>query len=484
MTGLPVVIIGAGLAGLTCATRAAALGLDVVVLEAGGDALYPCNTRLSGGLFHIAMEDLTAPPEVAVARIRAATRGEGDESLAWALARNVRPALDWLRGEGVGFMKVGPDGLRKFSLAPPRVRRTGVHWRGRAGDTLLRTLAGALDRRGGRILFGHEATGLVMGDGRCTGVTLRRGGAETTMDAAFVVVCDGGFQADMDLMRRHVSPAPERLLMRNACTGRGAGIAMATAAGADVVGMGSFYGHVHHRDAMTTEALWPFPVLDSLCAAGILVDGTGRRFCDEGLGGIACANAIACLADPLSAHVIFDDAIWAGPGRNWLLPANPWLIAAGGTVTSAGTLAGLGAAIGLDPGALEATVAGYNAALAAGTGHRPARTTATYAAMPVAGERFHAIPVCAGVTYTMGGLRTDAAARVLDRGGAPIPGLLAAGAATGGLEGGSHAGYSGGLSKAAVFGYIAAASMAEAARDPAAGMAAGWTAGVARRRAQ
>lgn len=464
MTGEPILIIGAGLAGLACATRAAALGLDVTVLETGSDALYPCNTRISGGLFHIAMDDLTALPEVAVGRIRQATRGACDETLAEALARHARPALEWLRGEGVSFMKAGPDGLRKFSLAPPRVRRTGLHWRGRGGDTMLRVLTGALARRGGRLLYGHEVTALISEEGRCCGVVARSGGVEKTFPARAVVLADGGFQANAELMRRYISPVPEKLLMRNARTGRGAGLRMATAIGADLVGQESFYGHVHHRDAMVTSALWPFPVLDSLCASGILVDAAGRRFCDEGLGGIYCANAIAKLADPLSAHVIFDDAIWKGPGTSWLLPANPYLISAGGAVTSADTLDDLALAIGLDPLALEATVSTYNASLARGAEQQPPRSTSPYAAMPIAEGRFHAIPVCAGVTYTMGGLRIDAAARVLTVAGAPISGLFAAGATTGGLEGGPSAGYSGGLSKAAIYGFIAANSLAAAAR--------------------
>src|SRR5690606_25038065 len=138
---------------------------------------------------------------------------------------------------GVGFMKAGPDGLRKFSLAPPRVRRTGVHWRGRGGDTMLRTLAAALHRAGGRVLLAHEAQSLRIAGSRCTGVTARHGDAEKVFAADAVVICDGGFQADPAMVAQHISARPERLLMRNAQSGRGAGIRMAQAIGADVTGM-------------------------------------------------------------------------------------------------------------------------------------------------------------------------------------------------------------------------------------------------------
>jgi fumarate reductase flavoprotein subunit len=113
---------------------------------------------------------------------------------------------------------------------------------------------------------------------------------------------------------------------------------------------------------------------------------------------------------------------------------------------------------------LEATVAAYNAACASSdfAGLAPPRSTDRFKPMPIARGPFVAIPACAGITYTMGGIRIDPNARVLDNNGAPIPGLYAAGAATGGIEGGPAIGYTGGLSKSAVFGFQAAEHAASA----------------------
>lgn len=66
---------------------------------------------------------------------------------------------------------------------------------------------------------------------------------------------------------------------------------------------------------------------------------------------------------------------------------------------------------------------------------------------------FVAVRVQAGVTHTIGGLKIDAQARVLDGAGAPIPELYAAGADVGGI---STGGYSSGLAAALVLGRIAA----------------------------
>ena len=61
------------------------------------------------------------------------------------------------------------------------------------------------------------------------------------------------------------------------------------------------------------------------------------------------------------------------------------------------------------------------------------------------------MPICAAITNTMGGIVVDGdaprARQINDR---PIPGLYAAGSTVGGLDGGPHAGYVGGLIKATI----------------------------------
>jgi succinate dehydrogenase/fumarate reductase flavoprotein subunit len=64
-----------------------------------------------------------------------------------------------------------------------------------------------------------------------------------------------------------------------------------------------------------------------------------------------------------------------------------------------------------------------------------------------------AVRVCASVTHTLGGLRIDARARVLDEAGEPVGGLHAAGADAGGIFTG---GYGSGLAAALVLGLAAA----------------------------
>ncbi len=244
---------------------------------------------------------------------------------------------------------------------------------------------------------------------------------------------------------------------------------MAEAAGARLTEAGSFYGHLLARDSLTNSRLWPYPTMDTLVGGAIMVDRHGRRFLDEGLGGIALSNALARSDDPLAATAVFDQAIWNSAGRVELVPPNPQLLTAGGTLLSASGLAALATEIGVPVDNLQHTIATYNQAVAAGEGGRldPPRSSGRMfgesrgsgkrvSLMPIAMPPYYAIPLVAGISYTMGGIEIDARARVIGKDGAAIPGLYAAGSCTGGLEGGPLGGYVGGLMKAAGLGLIAA----------------------------
>ncbi|CAO3440922.1 FAD-dependent oxidoreductase [Azospirillum endophyticum] len=455
-------VIGAGIAGLVAANRAAELGLGVVVLEKGTEDRYLCNSRYTGGAFHIGMRSLNRPVEEVKDTIRSETDGFVEEALVTMLATEAPRAIDWLRRQGIRFMKAGPRDWQDTVLAPPALPQPGLNWEGRGGDTLLRTLGAALEKRGGSIHRGVRARELVMEDGRCVGLRAERNGETLTIEARAVVIADGGFQGDPDLVRAHVSPVPEAVRQRGAGTGGGDGLRMAAAAGAALRGTPYVYGHLLCQDALTNDKLWPYPWLDELVMAGLVVDGTGVRVVDEGRGGVHVTNRIAKLDDPLGTTVIFDRPIWDGPGTEAIIPANPHLPRVGGTVIEADTLEGLAEKLGIPADRLTATVAAYNAAVDGGgtAGLTPPRSTGRARPFPIRQGPFMAIRLVAGMTYTMGGIAIDEHGRVRREDGTPIGGLFAAGATTGGLEGGDAIGYVGGLTKSSVTGLRAAEAAA------------------------
>jgi fumarate reductase flavoprotein subunit len=457
------VVIGGGVAGLVAASRAAEFGLSVVVLEQGEDERYLCNSRLTGGFFHVAMNAITRSAEELRAAVDQASGGAADPELRDGLAEGILPAVTWLKQRGVRFVRGGPLDWMDHVLSPPGLRRPGLNWQGRAGDVLLRDMAEWLQKSRGKIYRGHRAYRVNFEGDRVAGLTAERADGSLVDFAGAVLIADGGFQDNPDLVRKYISPRPEALLRRGAGSGRGDGLRMAQSAGAELVGLECFYGHVQPRDAMSNSGLWPYPILDILCAAGVVVDRSGRRFADEGLGGVHLSNAIARLDDPLGAVVIFDQAIWGGPGREYILPPNPLAVDGGARLVISDTIAEMAAALEIPRSALEASVSEYNAACDRGAlaSLRPPRSTHVARPYQICEPPYLAMRLCAGITYTMGGIHTDRFGRVLTANGHVIDGLYAAGSTTGGLEGGPRAGYIGGLSKAVAFGFASANDLAK-----------------------
>lgn len=448
------IVIGGGIAGLVAGTRAAERGLKVAILEKGEAPDYKCNTRWSGGIVHVGYVNPKEPAANLAAGIERNTEGYTDPALAQLLIEQTTKVIDWLRVQGVRFIRTGSLSYLAWTMAPPRALVAGMDWRGRGPDVMLRTLTDRLRKLGGTLHLGVKAERLVVDGDRVTGVEA----TGQRFEAKAVVIADGGFQANKALLRQHMMSNPESVKQRGAETGMGDGMRMAAEVGGAVSAMDCFYGHLLSRDAMTNDKVWPYPELDAMAVAGIVVNPAGQRFLDEGKGGVHMANTIARAEDPLFATLIMDTPIWEGPGRSARIPANPALERAGGTILRGTTLRELAGVAGLDPDGLEATVAAYNTACASGdfASLRPVRSTDKAKPTPIARGPFVAIPACAGITYTMGGIRIDTDARVLNEAGTPIAGLYAAGATTGGIEGGPAIGYTGGLSKSAVFGFRAA----------------------------
>jgi fumarate reductase flavoprotein subunit len=315
----------------------------------------------------------------------------------------------------------------------------------------MQRLEANLMKRQGRLLRGSHVRALKRG---ADGIEVEIDGA-ATMRAPAVVIADGGFTSNLDMLfQAGVSPAPEKLLARNGGAAVGDGLRFAQSLGGQVSdGMNNFYGHLHSRDAMQSTRHWPRPVTDDLAAAAIVIDENGLRFTDEALGGIWISNAIARQPDPLGTTIVFDQAIWDGPpGRNHVQPPNPLVAEAGGTIHCADNLVELAAMIRLAPQQLLSVVDEYNAAVDAGTLDQlsPSRRNAPHKAWPIRVAPFYAMPICAAITNTMGGIVVNGDGAVLDANDKPIPGLYAAGSTVGGLDGGPDAGYVGGLIKAVI----------------------------------
>lgn len=455
-----VVAIGGGFSGLVPACRAAELGLSAAVLEARTEDLYPCSSRYSNGVAHVMSLPIPTDPDLLFNAIMTGSGSFARPALARAVADNAQRAIDWLTQQGAEFSSYsqGRDRPGQRILAPTARAIAGLEWQGRGPDLLMRRLEAGLASRNGTVMRGTKVEALAVENGACVGVEAMRDGKRIRIGAKAVVIADGGFAANPAMIAKYIVARSDRLLARVGPGANGDGIRMAEQAGAAVGGFGAFYGHVQNRNAMSNSRLWPYPHLDAAGELGILVGPDGKRFTDEGLGGVCMANAIAHLSDPLSAFLIVDDAIWrAEPSVTTTVPANPVMAEAGGDILSAPDLAALAVRTALPAQALAQTVRDYNQAVERNDLASLAvpRTTARQKPMPIRVGPFHAVPLCAGVTGTMGGVVINEHAQALRPDGSVFPGLYAVGTPTAGLEGGPRAGYVGGLSKGFVLGLLA-----------------------------
>jgi tricarballylate dehydrogenase len=173
---------------------------------------------------------------------------------------------------------------------------------------------------------------------------------------------------------------------------------------------------------------------------GIVVDRSGRRFFDEGAGLMhetweGLARDIHFKAPGSMAFAILDSRMLQIPDYQRAIRSEVPPVRADDVVS-------LARQIGVVAETLARTVADYNAActgdparfdptrcdgLAAAKSLQPPKSNWARA---IREPPFLAFPLVGAVAYTFGGLATDDRARVL-RGGAPIPGLYAAGEITG-----------------------------------------------------
>ncbi len=446
------VIVGGGLAGMVAARRLQQLGVTPVVLERGETEGGANNARISGGLLHVAMAAMDEKPESLHHRLLEETDGEIDADLARVYADNAGRATDWLLGEGVEVKPKSQAPCQRFALYPHElaVARRIVPTRG--PDRAMTALYQAARAGGAQVILGASAEALRPAGGGRWIVAYRSAGRWGERTARTVLVADGGFQGNPEMLARYVGPNAPQCLLRAMPSATGAGLRMLMAVGAKAVGLGRIYGHMVSADALSNDMLWPYPSVDKLCLQGILVGRQGERFVTRASEGVRLVTELARTEDPRGYRAVFDEELWrtAGVDSPYGTPVpNPGLVERGGTLVSAGSIRKLARAIGMEAGPLERAVADHNA--------DPSRVA-------VGTPPFYAMPVIPGITFTMGGVKIGPACEVLDEMDRPIPGLFAAGSTTGGLHGGPRGGYVGGLAVALTFGLLAAETIARTVR--------------------
>ena len=344
------------------------------------------------------------------------------------------------------------------------------------GNALIGRLKLSLDKRGVPIWTGTALRELVRApDGRVTGVIAERAGQRLAIGARRgVILAAGGFERSPDLRARYLKASPNPDWSGSQPNNTGDALVAAMAVGAATDRLDSAWRapalHVPGEDRAR-----PLFIERSLPGA-IIVNQAGQRYMNESsdyhLAGQAMIDNDKPGAGTSPSFVIFDAVFkWRYP-MGPVMPMLPvWALprAVRGILFRDATIAGLARKLGLDPAALEQSVARFNAHVASGTDadfHRgehfydtlfgDPRLPKNPSLAPVAKAPFYALRIYPGDIGTNGGLVTDTQGHVLDGAGKPIAGLYATGNLVAAPMARSYPGGGATLGPAMTFGYLAA----------------------------
>lgn len=442
-----VAIIGAGVAGLSAAVSASAMGARVIVLEAADEV--GGSSRLSGG--HILAAGTHMQREAGI-------EGDTPEALfeyyttlnQWMIEPNVvkrfcdegAETLKWLCDLGIEFVpQIFVPGVNSV----PR-----EHIPVGAGAGVVEGLDAACSRQSVEFVFQTRVEELMTDDtGTVTGLVADGQPIKT----GAVIIATGGFGANPEFLKKYFPNSDsggDGTWYIGCTTARGDGIPLGQSVGAGLDG--------HNRGLLLASPGFSEDLEIPLPNWAMMVGRSGRRFTNENVHYSMMAGIIEKAGGV--GFVILDEptrlaaesqegnrAYWVGD-----IIAKK---ADEGIVHRADTIEELANMAGINPATLAGSIERYNKDADAGEDKAYLKVSA--GALPtISKPPFYAVEVRNSIIcWTGTGLRINENAQVLNEQEQTISGLYAAGEAVGSLHGDRYAGGGGSFGGGAVFGKLA-----------------------------
>jgi fumarate reductase flavoprotein subunit len=440
----PLLIIGAGAAGLCAALAAKEAGVDAVLVER--DAVPAGSTALSAGLIPAAgtrfqrAKGIADDPRLFTADIQRKAHGEADPAVVDAVAKGAGLLVEWLAdryglpfGVVENFNYPGHSALRMHGLPT----RTGLE--------LINALRNAAETNDIVILTERMAERLLTEpDGCIRGVEILRGdGKHERIGCDALILACNGYGGNPDLVRRFIPDMANALYFGHPGN-RGDAVIWGEALGAQLAHLSGYQGHASVATPHNILITWA-----TMMQGGIQVNSEGRRFCDESRG--YSEQATDVLRQPGGiAWDVFDERI-ASVARQF---EDFREAESAGAVLTVKTVAELAEAMHVPAGTFAAEWAEVESLKVNNALDRYGRK---FTAEQGCASPFHAVKVTGALFHTQGGLAIDGVGRVKRKDGYLLPNLFAAGGAAAGVSGSTAAGYlsGNGLLTATVLGRLA-----------------------------
>ena len=456
-----VLVLGGGNAALCAALDARRAGARVALVESAPLAFRGGNSRHTRNLrsMHATPEDVLTdayPEEEYWADLVKVTGGETNERLARMAIRGSAACRPWMKAHGVHFQPSLGGTLH--------LSRTNAFFLG-GGKALVNAYYAAAEAQGIDIAYDTEAVDVTLEGTRFNSAIVQQRASHHEIRAKALVVATGGFESNLEWLREAWGEAADNFLIRGTPYNLGRMLRVLIDKGAQAIGDPT-QGHCVAIDARAPKFDGGIVTRVDAVSLGIVVTREAQRFYDEGEDfwpkRYAIWGRLVAGQPGQIAYAIID----AKAMGRFMPPVFPPLKAA--------SIGGLAGALGLEPPALEDTVARFNAAVRPGdfdhtvldgcatAGLAPAKT---HWARRIDQPPFFAYPLRPGLTFTYLGVKVNDHAQVIFGDGRPSPNIFAAGEIMAGniLGKGYLAGI--GMSIGTVFGRIAGGEAAYRVKD-------------------
>jgi tricarballylate dehydrogenase len=463
VTAYDVVVVGGGNAGLVAAMSARHVSDSVLLVERAPTWLRGGNSRHTRDIryAHAAGEAYTTGEAYPVEELMddlLRVGGGHNERMAQLVVEGSCGVAEFMTAHGVRWQDPLTGTLH--------LSRTNRFFLG-GGKALVNTYYQTAEAMGIEVRYETSVEDIVLsGANQVTGVVVERDGVREQIAARAVVVTSGGFEANLDWLRRYWGDAVDNYVIRGTPYNDGRVLANLLDKGAATAGDPKGF-HAVALDARSPKFDGGIATrLDSV-PFGIAVNKYGKRFYDEGEEFWPKRYAIwgrwIAEQDDQMAYSFVDSQTIDCFLTSLYRPYEG---------RSIGEVADM---MGLDPVVVSETVREFNAAIVRGGTFNPAilddchtkglTPPKSHWAVPLLEPPFYGYPLRPGITFTYLGLAVDECCRVQMSSGATVENLFAAGEIMSGnvLRSGYLAGF--GLTIGTVFGQIAGTQAGSYARS-------------------